>query len=153
MIKRHRSTFRKKESIRFSHCDPAGIVYFPQYLVLTNWLVEDWFNEGLGIDFSKMCDSRRLGIPIVKLECEFLKPSRLGDQLDWSLGVTRLGKRSLTLDILASGQDGVRLRSTQVLVMTALATGSSIDFPGDIRRILESAILNAETTCVEFEKC
>ena len=40
------ATFERPVRIRFSHCDPAGIVFFPQYLVMTNALVEDWFNEG-----------------------------------------------------------------------------------------------------------
>ncbi|MDF6762844.1 acyl-CoA thioesterase, partial [Escherichia coli] len=35
--------FERAARIRFAHCDPAGIVYFPQYLVLFNVLVEDWF--------------------------------------------------------------------------------------------------------------
>ncbi len=35
-------TFERPVRIRFSHCDPAGIVFFPQYLVMTNdVLVED----------------------------------------------------------------------------------------------------------------
>jgi acyl-CoA thioesterase FadM len=27
--------FERPVRIRFAHCDPAGIVFFPQYLVLT----------------------------------------------------------------------------------------------------------------------
>jgi len=44
------ATFDMPVRIRFAHCDPAGIVFFPQYLVLTNALVEDWFTERLKID-------------------------------------------------------------------------------------------------------
>ena len=28
--------FERKKLIRFHHCDPAGIVFYPQYLVLCN---------------------------------------------------------------------------------------------------------------------
>ena len=45
--------FERRVRIRFSHCDPAGIVFFPQYLVMTNVLVEDWFNESLDIDYAR----------------------------------------------------------------------------------------------------
>ena len=45
--------FERPVRIRFSHCDPAGIVFFPQYLVMSNALVEDWFNEALDIDYAR----------------------------------------------------------------------------------------------------
>ena len=38
--------------IRFAHCDPAGIVFFPQYLVMLNGHVEDWFTDGLGLSYA-----------------------------------------------------------------------------------------------------
>ena len=47
MIPRH--AFERPLRIRFSHCDPAGIVFFPQYMVMFNGLLEDWFTDGMGI--------------------------------------------------------------------------------------------------------
>jgi len=58
--------FERVYPIRFSHCDPAGIVFFPQYLVLFNHLVEDWFTEGLGVDYAQMLGARRIGLPAVR---------------------------------------------------------------------------------------
>ena len=40
------AVFEREALIRFSHCDPAGIVFFPQYLVMFNGLVEDWVDPG-----------------------------------------------------------------------------------------------------------
>ena len=40
--------FTRTVSIRFSHCDPAGIVYFPHYFDMFNGLIEDWYTEQLG---------------------------------------------------------------------------------------------------------
>ncbi|POZ63217.1 acyl-CoA thioesterase [Chromobacterium alticapitis] len=135
--------FSKTYPIRFSQCDPAGIVYFPQYLVISNWLVEDWFTEGLGISFSEMIGPRQLGLPLVKLGCEFMAPSRQGDPLTMELRVNRLGRRSLTLDIEGHVRGAVRMRSQQVMVQTSLADGGSADMPDDIRRAL-AALRTAE---------
>jgi 4-hydroxybenzoyl-CoA thioesterase len=33
--------FTRTVAIRFSHCDPAGIVYFPNYFDMFNGLIED----------------------------------------------------------------------------------------------------------------
>ncbi|MBN3006218.1 acyl-CoA thioesterase [Chromobacterium alkanivorans] len=135
--------FSKAYPIRFSHCDPAGIVYFPQYLVLSNWLVEDWFTEGLGISFADFIGPRRLGLPIVKLDCEFLRPSRQGEQLTLQLRVARLGGSSLTLDMEGHANGELRLRCRQVLVHISLDSGAAIDAPADVRAALSGLLEEA----------
>ncbi|MBP0590650.1 acyl-CoA thioesterase [Paraburkholderia sp. LEh10] len=130
------ATFDMPMRIRFAHCDPAGIVYFPQYLVMTNMLVEEWFNERLAIDYAHMIQTRRVGLPIVKLDCEFSRPSRMGETITLSLGATRIGRRSIAIDIVARCADEVRFRATQVLVTTSLDSGRSIEIPDDIATAL-----------------
>jgi 4-hydroxybenzoyl-CoA thioesterase len=130
-------TFDMPMRIRFAHCDPAGIVYFPQYLVMTNALVEDWFNDALRIDYAHMITVRRVGLPIVKLGCEFSRPSRMGETVTLSLAIDSVGRRSIRIDIVCRCGDEVRFRAKQVLVTTSLDDGRSIDIPGDIARALE----------------
>jgi acyl-CoA thioesterase FadM len=36
--------------------------------------MEDWFGEGLGIDYAEFVQTQGRGLPMVKLECEFLSP-------------------------------------------------------------------------------
>jgi 4-hydroxybenzoyl-CoA thioesterase len=130
------ATFDMSVRIRFAHCDPAGIVFFPQYLVLTNALVEDWFTECLGIDYAHMIGQRRIGLPIVKLDCEFSRPSRMGETVTLSLSVNSIGRRSIRIGIVGHCQDEVRFKAHQVLVTTSLETGQSIDIPDDIANAL-----------------
>lgn len=130
-------TFDMPMRIRFAHCDPAGIVYFPQYLVMTNALVEDWFNDALGIDYAEMIAERRVGLPIVKLNCEFSRPSRMGETVTLSLAVDSIGQRSIRIDIVCHCGGEVRFHAKQVLVTTSLDDGRSIDIPGDIARAIE----------------
>jgi hypothetical protein len=63
--------FECDKLIRFHHCDPAGIVFYPQYFVLFNELVEDWFNQGLAIDFARLHVEDGIGIPMGSIECKF----------------------------------------------------------------------------------
>ena len=58
-----RHAFERKRLVRFAHCDPAGIIFFPQYLVLVNDLVEDWLGEGLGVPNAELILRRRIGTP------------------------------------------------------------------------------------------
>lgn len=119
-------------AIRFAHCDPAGIVFYPQYFVLANGLVEDWFSQGLGVNYADMISERKVGLPIVSLKCEFAAPSRMGEAVSFRLSTSRVGKRSISLDIEAAGKDGLRLKMQQTLVTTSLETHQSIDIPSDI---------------------
>lgn len=126
------NNFEREILIRFSHCDPAGIVFFPQYLVMFNGHVEDWFNDCLGVDYANFVSERRFGLPIVKLDCEFKAPSRMGERLMLSLRVTRLGRSSLSLAIGIHGP-GMRVQSNQVLVTTSLDTHRAVPIPDDLR--------------------
>ena len=130
------ATFDMPVRIRFAHCDPAGIVFFPQYLVMTNALVEDWFTDRLGIDYAHMIEQRRVGLPIVKLDCSFSRPSRMGETVTLSLTVSTIGRRSISIDIVGHCGEEVRFRAAQVLVTTSFETGQSIDIPADIASAL-----------------
>ena len=48
------AAFTRSVPIRFSHCDPAGIVYFPHYFNMFNGLIEDWYTEELGYNYAEI---------------------------------------------------------------------------------------------------
>lgn len=129
-----RAVFSQAVTVRFSNCDPAGIVFFPQYFVLLNGVVEDWFTLALGIDYAHLIGHQGIGLPTVSLHCDFLAPSRMGEKIEFKLRVGRVGKRSLTVDVECVGGDGdgARLRLRQVLVTTSLIDHRAIDIPADV---------------------
>jgi 4-hydroxybenzoyl-CoA thioesterase len=131
------TTFSRERLIRFSHCDPAGIVFYPQYFVMFNGLVEDWVEEGLDIGYRKLVLDRRIGLPTVHLEADFTAVSNMGDRVTLSLAVERIGTRSITLKMRCDGSDGQRMAVRQVLVTTSLDTHRAVDIPADLRAAIE----------------
>jgi 4-hydroxybenzoyl-CoA thioesterase len=125
--------FEVDEGVRFAHCDPAGIVFFPQYLVMLNTLHERWFDEGLGVPYAEYIGVRRLGLPTVRLECDFTAISRQGERLRQRLAVAKLGRTSLELAVEYDCGGELRARFRQVLVCTSLATHKSHPLPDDLR--------------------
>jgi len=125
--------FEVSETVRFAHCDPAGIVFFPQYLVMLNNLHERWFGEALGVPYSEYIVERRLGLPTVRLECDFTAISKLGDVLRQRLTVTKLGRTSLEVAVEYDCAGELRARFRHVLVCTSLATHKSYPLPDDLR--------------------
>ena len=134
--------FARERLIRFSDCDPAAIVFYPQYFIMFNGLVEDWFNEGLQVGYQRTLITRRIGLPTVRLEADFKAVSKMGDRVTLALNVERLGSRSLTLQAACTGlSDGVlRMGMRQVLVFTSLDTHQAIEIPDDIHAAISHSM-------------
>ncbi|MBS0451726.1 MAG: acyl-CoA thioesterase [Proteobacteria bacterium] len=132
------AAFKRERLIRFSDCDPAGIVFYPQYFVMFNGLVEDWVDEGLGIGFRRLVIERQTGLPTVRLEADFRAVSRMGDRVELALSVERLGSRSITLNSRCTSVDDgeLRMQMRQVLVCTSLQTHQAVEVPADMREAI-----------------
>lgn len=127
--------FSRPRRIRFSDCDPAGIVFYPQYFVLFNDLLEEWIDSLLPGGFAGCVLGSRVGMPTVRLEANFKQISRMGDDVALVLSVARVGDRSFELHFECQGAaDGsVRMAAKQTLVTTSLETHRSIQIPAQLR--------------------
>ncbi len=133
-------SFSRQHKIHFSECDPAGIVFYPQYFILFNDLIESWIDALLPEGYHGVIGQRRVGMPTVRLEVDFKAISRMGDQVSLTLEVVRMGQRSLTLAWRCTGENGeVRMATTQTIVFTSLETHRSIDIPADLARSSSAA--------------
>ncbi|OFZ97548.1 MAG: hypothetical protein A3H35_02935 [Betaproteobacteria bacterium RIFCSPLOWO2_02_FULL_62_17] len=125
--------FLSRHPLRFSHCDPAGILYSPNTFDMINAAVEDWFGEALGLSFAEIHIRQRLGFPIVDTRCEFLKPSRIGEILTLQLSIARLGRASVELRIsgIVAGEE--RMRARHVIAMVSLETLRAVPISPELR--------------------
>jgi 4-hydroxybenzoyl-CoA thioesterase len=131
-------TFAQKHKIHFSECDPAGIVFYPQYFILFNDLIESWIDTLMPEGYHGVIGARRVGMPTVHVEADFKAISKMGDQVWLSLDVERIGEASLTLAWACTGTDGVlRMAARQTIVTTSLDTHRAIAIPSDLRAAIE----------------
>jgi 4-hydroxybenzoyl-CoA thioesterase len=120
--------------IRFSHSDPAGIVYYPNYFDMFNAVIEDWFAGPLQVDYAAQVLKARLGFPTVHAECDFFVPSRMGERLTFTLLLRAIGRSSLRLEIVGHVGMQERLRAKLVVVVISLDTNRSIAIPENLRQ-------------------
>ena len=132
------NTFYSDMLVRFSHCDPAGIVFYPQYFIMFNGLVEDWFNQGLCLNYARTITEHRLGFPIVKLECDFVAPSKIGEIITLGLKLERLGKSSMEIAVDCRHQREERLRARFILVAMDLDRQRAQPLPDDLRGLMQA---------------
>lgn len=131
------ATFTVQRLVRFSDCDPAGMVFYPQYFVMLNGLVEDWFTQGLQVDYAQLLGARRIGLPLVALQCEFKAPSRMGETIRLHLQLDRQGTRSLGLSVRCMGTETtptLRWIAQATLVSTSLDHDGAITLPPDVQQ-------------------
>lgn len=125
--------FRRERLIRFSHCDPAGIVYFVNFFDMVSGVVEDWFREVVALPFQEMHLKRRLGFPIVNTGCEFYRPAQLGDTLVLELSIERLGRSSIEFVVKGSVQGEDKFRARHKVALVSLDTWRALAIPEDMR--------------------
>ena len=134
--------FVHDQLIRFAHCDPAGIVYFPRFFDLAHSTMEDWFASGLQQPLPDLIRDRRIGTPTVSVQCEFVKPLRMGDTLRFEMRVLKAGNASLQL-AYSGKKDGVEhLRMVQTIAFMALDGGGATPIPADLRPGIEEYLAN-----------
>lgn len=109
-------TYTRLIQIEFNHCDPAGIVFYPRYFEMTNSVCENFFADVAGRSFASMHRGAQNGVPTVRIEADFMAPSYLGDKVTFSLKITKLGRRSITLVIAGEMNGTLRMRAQLTLV-------------------------------------
>lgn len=129
--------FVHDQPVRFAHCDPAAIVYFPRFFDMAHTVMEDWFARGVGTSMAEMIRQRRIGTPTVTIQCDFAKPMRMGETLRFELRVTKLGRSSVQLEYSGLKDGELHLKIVQTIVFMDLETAKSIPIPEDIRRGVE----------------
>ena len=134
-------SFTVRKQVRFHHCDPAGIVFYPQFFYLLHEVQED-FLAHIGHPEHQLIGSG-LGVPIVDLKTEFRGMCRYGDELDISLNLTRVGNASIGMhyeihSALINGDMGkiLKLIANTVVVCSQVPNGKVLPIPDALRQAL-----------------
>jgi YbgC/YbaW family acyl-CoA thioester hydrolase len=129
--------WRTSVKIRWGHCDPAGIVYTPNYFDIFNGVVEDWYPAALGLDYHAYMRDRRIGVGYAHASADFLVPGFMGETMEVAVVLSKLGRASFTLTLHAMKDGREAVRGRLVVVCTDLDAHKAIPIPDDLRVALE----------------
>ena len=127
------SDFTLSRKVRFQHCDPAGIVFYPRYFEMITATVEEWFAQRLGVPFETLHGPLGAAVPTASISVDFHAPSRLGDVLEFRLRPTRIGRSSVGLSIEAYCGPEKRLSMESTLVFTTAGASKPDSWPEVLR--------------------
>ena len=134
--------FEVRKLIRFHHCDPAGIVFYPQFFYLLHEVQEDFLTH-IGHPEHDMI-ARGVGVPIVDLKTGFVGMCRFGDEVIISLSLFRMGTSSIGMHYEIHSGSGkadrgqsLKLHAKAVVVYSQLAHGKALEIPASLRAALQ----------------
>ncbi len=127
-----------RKVVRFTHTDPAGYVFFPRYFEMLQATVEDWFTHALKVSYADFILARNLGLPTAKIECVFERPCRLGEIIDLSVTLERIGTSSIEVEFRGAVAGEERLRARSVLVVISMDDGRPRPIDKELRARLNA---------------
>lgn len=127
-----------KHRVAWGDCDPAGILYTPRVFDYCNETLEGWFRDVLGRSWFTMIQQGK-GSPMVRVECDFIRPMPPDLALDVALRIERLGGSSASFLIEGNGPDGeAHFRARYVVCFTDLSAGRAMAIPPELRERAEA---------------
>lgn len=134
-------TFRYERLLHWSECDPAGIIFFPNY---ARWMVEgvNLLLLSLGVDPNgRTAEGYHKGLPSTGLQLSFKAPAVLHDLLVHEVEVMKIGNTSMTIKhrffrddlLLAEGEE------TRIWTVDSGAGMRSFPISSELRALLESS--------------
>ena len=126
--------------IQFGDCDPAGIVYYPNYFRFFDNATAALLSAAFGMNKRAWLEQHGIaGIPMVDTGARFIRPSRFGDVVEIVTAITELGRSSfaVTHRLSNGGELAVEAHEKRVWVVQSSDGGiKAAPLPDDVRRVL-----------------
>jgi 4-hydroxybenzoyl-CoA thioesterase len=126
------AAFATPLTVRFTHCDPAGIVFTPRWVDLMNTALETFF-PSIGFDYYSLIRDDRLGLGYAQIHCEFFRPGLMGDEIAFTVLIGRVGAGSVAFRVHGHRDGEELVRGDFVLVTTDLNRHKAIPIPDALR--------------------
>jgi 4-hydroxybenzoyl-CoA thioesterase len=125
--------------IKFDEVDAANIVFFAHFMHYAHDAMENFFSPLQG-GYAGLIVTRRVGLPAVRVEVDFVSPLRYGETLRIETSVSRIGRRSATMRYrMFRAHDEVFSADLRLTVVTTdLETLTSCSMPDDVRALLSA---------------
>lgn len=125
---------RRRFRVAMGDTDAAQVIYFAAPTRWAESMSSEWLAD-VGFATSRMLASG-FGLPAVHAELSYRSPLRLDDEVDATLWLDRLSKRSLTFRsdfaLVGAPEPAVQLRLTQVYARTSGDTLESVPLPDEL---------------------
>ena len=102
--------------ISWGHCDPAKIVFYPNYFIWFDQNAHHLFDKA-GANMGDLMDQYGVvGLPIVDAHAEFIYPSRYGDEIEVTSWISEWSAKTLIVTHEIHNNGLLAVKGTEVRV-------------------------------------
>jgi acyl-CoA thioester hydrolase len=126
--------FRHTLRVRYGECDPQGVVFNANWLAYFDVLMTELWRDRIG----RYDDMVETGTDMVVAEAtvRFLGPARFDDEIDFEVGITRLGETALGTSIRGEVEGRPVVDGEMRHVFIDPATKTKAPMPAHVREAL-----------------
>ena len=131
------SIFEVRDRVRWSDCDPFGIIYYGAYVRLFQVAEEELFRT-CGMPFAVLRQERGVWIPRKAFHAEFHSPAELDEEVVVQAWFARIGTTSITMqfEVYRASDRAHRATGSLTVVSVDRATMTTKPLTEDVKRAL-----------------
>jgi acyl-CoA thioester hydrolase len=126
--------FRHTLRVRYSECDPQGVVFNANYVAYLDVIMTELWREALG-RYQDLVDSG-VDMVVAELNLRFLGPAGFDDELEFEARVMRLGETSMSTRIDAATNGSAVIEAQMRHVFIDAKTKAKCAIPEHVRDAL-----------------
>jgi acyl-CoA thioester hydrolase len=126
--------FTIHDRVRWSDCDPLGIIHYSAYLRLFEIAEHEMF-RACGLPFEILRASGGVWLPRKALQVEFHSPAQMDEQIEIEAWFSRVGETSLTMrfEVYRVGDRAHRASGSLTVVCVNKDTMGKYPLPQEVR--------------------
>jgi 1,4-dihydroxy-2-naphthoyl-CoA hydrolase len=125
-------------NIYLSDTDAAGVIYFAQGLSICHEAYEEWL-KSLGLSIQQILTEKKIALPIVHGEIDFLQPITCGDALEIKLEIQEVKEKRIAIAYTIfkpASPDEVLAKAITIHVCINPQTRQKTTFPNEMLEVI-----------------
>ena len=131
-------TFDFPQRVYFEDTDAGGVVYHAQYVKFLERARTEWLRY-LGFTNSELERKYKMLFIVSEIAVEFVKPARLDDAINISVGIESLGRVRVTFHQEIRRGEEILLKARVSVATVAVDSFKPIEIPMDVRKKMEAS--------------
>lgn len=117
-----------RDRVRWSDCDPLGIIYYGAWVRFFEGAEHDLFREA-GLPFERFRVQEGIWLPRKHFEVEFHAPAKMDELIEIRASIARIGTTSMTMRFEGYGVENGEHKATGLLTVVCVAKEGLVKFP------------------------
>ncbi len=126
------------QRVYFEDTDAGGVVYHAQYVKFLERARTEWLRY-LGFTNSELERKYKMLFIVSEISVEFVKPARLDDAINISVGIESLGRVRVTFHQEIRRGEDILVKARVSVATVAAESFKPIEIPADVRKKMEAS--------------